>query len=71
MGGRFLAIQILLFDMRMRPLRYENAPFVFQNEICGYANETFYYENEISRKTVGLLGQKIRRLVEKTALVRG
>ena len=55
----------------MRSLGYENLRFVLQNEICGYANETFYYENEISRKTVGLLGQKIRRLVEKTALVRG
>ena len=55
----------------MRSLGYENLRFVLQNEICGYANETFYYENEISRKTVGLLGQKMRRLVEKTALVRG
>ena len=32
--------------MRIRPLRYENALVVLQNEICGYANKNFWNENE-------------------------
>ena len=35
-----------LWDMRMRPLGYENSSFVLQNEIYRYSNETFHYENE-------------------------